>query len=371
MMTRLPSTSSVTTARSELLAEHQRVMAELAAETETAESPAELLAAQVRDRLEQECRSALVQLDREFEQCLERDRLQALRPVGCCCLGVGGTGHLLPFFPVPLWSQWCWCPEAEVMQAAVREHNAKVEAMRAGEEAAAVATEQALRMARANLPQRLAGLTFGHFEGDPAKRLALDAVRSLTPDRPGRGIYLHGGVGTGKTTLAALAVRKWIDEGGTALFLPVSELLDMLRPGGREMAEDVAESQAGLMQRMLSTGLLVLDDMGTERVTGWSRERLFLVINRRYDAGRLTVMTSNYSLGQMAKRLAGQDEPVEGNRIAWRIQETCELIELGGKNYRERSGDRPAPSSRNGPRHLAAVGVRLPYADDSIEDLPL
>jgi DNA replication protein DnaC len=347
------------------------VLAELAAEAEQIESPAEMLLAQVRDRIEQECRTALRQLDAELAMALERDRLMALRPTGCVCLGVGGTGHLLPFVSYVLWSTWCVCPESLAQQAEAARVDAEICAEREQDEARRAAAEQAERLHRANLPVRLAGLTFADFQGDPGKETALAAIRALAPGGPNRGVYLYGGVGTGKTTLAALAVRHWVQDGGAALFLTISELFDMLRPGGREMAEEVAESQAALMQRLLSTGLLVLDDMGTERVTGWSRERLFLVINRRYDAGRLTIMTSNFSLGLMAKRLAGTDEPVEGNRIAWRIQETCELIELGGENYRDRSSRGARSSSQTTPRQLAAAGARLPYADDSVEELPL
>lgn len=354
-MTRLPSTSSVIQSRAEILAAHERFVAELEAESERMETPAEVLAAQVRDRLEQEARAALAFLDDQLVLALERDRLMALRPAGCVCLGVGGTGHLLPFVSYVLWSTWCVCPESLEQQAIAKRVDAETSAEHKQEAADRVAAERAERLHRANLPVRLAGLTFHHFEGDPGKATALATLEELTPAGPNRGVYLYGGVGTGKTTLAALAVRQWVENGGTALFLTVSELLDMLRPGGREMAEEVAESQAALMQRLFSTGLLVLDDMGTERVTGWSRERLFLVINRRYDAGRLTIMTSNYSLGEMAKRLAGTDEPVEGNRIAWRIQETCELIELGGENYRDRSG-RGGPGNHPKPRQLAAVG---------------
>lgn len=350
---------------------HERVLAELAAEADQLDTPAERLAVEIRDRLELECRTALAQLDDELVLALERDRLQALRPAGCVCLGVGGTGHLLPFVSYVLWATWCSCPESLVQQAEARRVDAQVGAELEEDAAKLAAAELAERMHRANLPRRLAALTFADFEGDPGKALALAALREVSPGSTIRGFYLHGGVGTGKTTLAALAARQWVQRGGAALFLTLSELLDMLRPGGREMAEEVAESQADLMQRLLGTGLLVLDDLGTERVTGWSRERLFLVLNRRYDAGRLTIMTSNYSLGEMALRLAGNDERIEGDRIAWRIKETCDLIEVGGQNYRDRSGKRAAPDRSNGTRQLAAASVRLPYADDSIEELPL
>ncbi len=364
-MTRLPSTTSATSQRAEILAAHERVLAELESETATTESPAELLQAQVRDTLERELRASLAQLDDELVVCAERDRLQMLRPAGCVCLGAGGTGYLLPFVSYVLWSTWCSCPEAVALRSVAAQVDAEILAEGADELMRRAAAEQALRMERANLPRRLESLSFDDFHGDDGKARALEVLEAIAPHGSGRGAYLSGGVGTGKTTLVALAARQWVQKGGTALFLPISELLDMLRPGGREMAEEVAASQADLMARLLGTGLLVLDDLGTERVTGWSRERLFLVLNRRYDAGRPTLMTSNYSLGQMATRLAGHDERIEGDRIAWRIKETCELVEVGGRNYRER------PARSNGRAASVGAGARLPFADDGVERLEL
>ena len=67
---------------------------------------------------------------------------------------------------------------------------------------------------------------------------------------------------------------------------------------------------------------------------------LFALIGRRHDHGLPTIITSNYSLGETAARLAGDADPVEGDRIAWRIQEMGEVIEVRGRNLRapERPG---------------------------------
>lgn len=331
---RLPSTSSVTSQRAELELGHRRVLAELEHEMEQAEPDAVLAAAKLGAKLEREHQAAIEILDRQIQDGDERDRMLQLRPSGCVCLGTGGTGQLLPFVSYVLWEFWCVCPESLAMQAIAAKVDAEVRAIQADEDAKLAAAQTAGRIARANLPRRLAELTWRDFEGDPGKQRALAHLRHIVPGGHQRGAFLFGGLGTGKSTLAALACRQWAKAGGESLYLVVSELLEMLRPGGQDMAEDVASSQSDLMQRLLGTGLLVLDDIGANTATGWVRERLFMIVNRRYDHNRMTILTSNYDLFAMAKRLAGQDDRIEGERIAWRIKETCEIVEVGGQNYR-------------------------------------
>lgn len=372
-LTRLPSTTASQQRRAELEARHRRALAELESDASGSETPPESLAETIRDQLEQQHSVGLLELDLLIADCAERDRIQAGRPAGCICLGAGGTGYLLPFVSYPLWSSWCSCPDGEELRAEARRVDAEIEAERADEQARRKAAELAIRIERANLPPRLGELDFDDFDGDEGKAEAVGHLRGLDPTNVGpggrvrepgarsnRGAYLFGPVGTGKSTLAALAVRHWVQAGGSALFLPVSELLDMLRPGGREMAEEVADSQSELMQRLLGTGLLVLDDLGAQRETGWTRERLFLIVNRRYDAGRLTIITSNYSLGEMAARLAGNDERIEGDRIAWRIREVCELIRVDGENYRARPESTRGTRKRQRPVAVANGVLELP-----------
>jgi DNA replication protein DnaC/primosomal protein DnaI len=320
--------------------------AELAAEVAAIEGGP--LAIELQKRLRAEADLAMMRIDLQISQAVERDQLQAERPEGCVCLGVGGTGHLLPGVRHLLWSTWCVCPESLELQETARAIDRDMRREQVEQRAADQAAELAERMQRANLPKRLdqSGLTLGSFDGDAGKGAAVEAIRMLrTGSQPG-GLYLFGPVGTGKSTLAALAARGWVEQGGTAFFVPVAHLLDMLRPGGQEMAEDVAESQAALKTRLTNVGLLVLDDIGAERVTGWSRERLLVVINTRYDELRPTIYTSNWDLDAMSHRLSGGDDEIEGDRIAWRIKQSCDLVLVGGRNYRAGPPTRPLSEAR-------------------------
>lgn len=66
-------------------------------------------------------------------------------------------------------------------------------------------------------------------------------------------------------------------------FLPVVELLDHLRPGGPEHA----------LADLMNVGMLIVDDLGSERPTDWTSERLYALVNRRWMEEAPTVFTSN------------------------------------------------------------------------------
>lgn len=132
-------------------------------------------------------------------------------------------------------------------------------------------------------PQRFynAALDWIEAQHGAAQAAELREWGALAP-RP--NLVLLGPVGTGKTGAAIAACRDdWFERGVDLLFLPLIELLDELRPGGDDQAFD----------RLVFAERLIVDDLGTERPTDWTRERVEAVINRRWLEERPTIVTSN------------------------------------------------------------------------------
>lgn len=82
-----------------------------------------------------------------------------------------------------------------------------------------------------------------------------------------------------------------------------------------------------LLARLRSTGLLIIDDIHQEKGSEWVREQLFITVNYRYEQGLPTIVTSNFSIEDIAERYNGQ--------IASRLIETCEIIEFTGEDRRQ------------------------------------
>ena len=106
-------------------------------------------------------------------------------------------------------------------------------------------------------------------------------------------LVIVGPVGVGKTWAACAAVRGLISSGVSVEFWPLVELFEALRPNGDETVHD----------RIASVDVLILDDLGAERPTDWSNERLYSILNRRWLDQRPTVATTNLQSKELAETL--------------------------------------------------------------------
>jgi DNA replication protein DnaC len=117
-------------------------------------------------------------------------------------------------------------------------------------------------------------------------------------DRP--WLFLYGTKGTGKTHLAAAIGNERLQRGQPAIFMVVPDLLDHLRatfnPNSDTTYDDLFES-------LKNTQLLILDDLGTQSASPWAREKLFQLINHRYNHRIPTVITMNMEAEEIDSRL--------------------------------------------------------------------
>ena len=113
-------------------------------------------------------------------------------------------------------------------------------------------------------------------------------------------LILKGGYGCGKTHLAAAISNYRIANGQPVLFVVVPDLLDHLR------ATYAPTSQVSFDKRfeeVREAPLLILDDLGTQSSTPWAQEKLYQILNYRYNARLPTVVTTNHELEEIDLRL--------------------------------------------------------------------
>lgn len=113
-------------------------------------------------------------------------------------------------------------------------------------------------------------------------------------------LVLFGNNGSGKTHLAAAIANALLDRHWPVLFASVPDLLDHLRSTfgpNSEIAYDMR------FETIRDVPLLVLDDLGTENTTPWAREKLYQIINHRYNSRLSTVITSNRNPEDIEKRI--------------------------------------------------------------------
>jgi DNA replication protein DnaC len=189
--------------------------------------------------------------------------------------------------------------------------------------------------------ERLRSMTFQSFsvsgmevEPNESLREALRLARGFAAE-PSGWLALLGVPGCGKTHLAAAIANELLARGTAACFVTVPDLLDYLRatysPDSKVRYDRVFEAVRG-------AGVLILDDLGAQSSTPWAQEKLFQILNYRYNAKLATVITSNLTLDDHEARL----------RSRMLDPAICNYLLIQASPYRLESGTRPSGLKRSG-----------------------
>jgi len=157
--------------------------------------------------------------------------------------------------------------------------------------------------------QLLNDRSFGNFSLREPEHLDSDEQMSLEnafkstqefAEAPHGWLVLMGGYGTGKTHLAAAIGNYRKGMGDDPVFVVVPDLLDHLRA---TFGPNSNVSYDELFQRVKTAPILILDDMGTQSATPWAREKLYQILNERYNAKLPTVITTSEKLEDLDSRI--------------------------------------------------------------------
>jgi DNA replication protein DnaC len=181
------------------------------------------------------------------------------------------------------------------------------------------------------IPKRYRGVSFERPPISDIARSAPDQIQLIrryvraVGERldTGRGLWIQGDVGTGKTTLAMLVSKAALDAGRSVAIYSLPRLLNLLR--------ESMQSDGGildLLDRLSAVDLLHVDDLGAENSTDWVLEQLYSIVNSRYEAQRAIVATTNLMPDELSDRL--------GPRTVSRLVEICgNPIPLWGEDKRQ------------------------------------
>lgn len=128
---------------------------------------------------------------------------------------------------------------------------------------------------------------------------ALEAAQAYA-ENPRGWLVLVGASGSGKTHLAAAIANRCIEQGISVFFMVVPDLLDHLRATFAPSSETTYDE---LFEQVRNVPLLVLDDLGTQSCSPWATEKLFQVLNHRFNSQLPTVVTTNVTLEKLDESL--------------------------------------------------------------------
>lgn len=139
------------------------------------------------------------------------------------------------------------------------------------------------------------------------------------------GLLFTGGVGTGKTFYAGCIANYLLDKGKNVLFTSLGHVIST------EFAE-----YGNMLRYIQEAELVIFDDVGAERDTSFAWERAFDAIDRRVRSNKPMIITTNFSVREMAMA------ELREKRVYDRILGACEIVVFSGTSVRPKEKKKKA-----------------------------
>jgi DNA replication protein DnaC len=179
------------------------------------------------------------------------------------------------------------------------------------------------------IPKKYRGVSFDRPPITEMPAASVQVVRAYLRNldqrlEEGRGLWLYGDVGTGKTTLAMLVSKTALEAGRSVAIYSLPRLLAEIRDTYEEGSR---HSYTDLLDRLAEVDLLHVDDVGTEKTSPWVLEQLYAIVNSRYEEQKSIVLTTNLDRDELAEQI--------NPRTVSRLEEMCEELPLFGSDHRK------------------------------------
>jgi primosomal protein DnaI len=187
------------------------------------------------------------------------------------------------------------------------------------------------------VPRDILQATFADFDGDSGRLDAVDKAATFLmnyeKNSRQKGIYFYGKFGVGKSYLLGALANELAKKRISSMIVYVPELL-------REMKSAIADSTLnGKIEALKKEPILMLDDIGAEAVSSWTRDEVLgPILQFRMLENLPTFFTSNFNFQELEHHLTysqrGEEERIKARRIMERIRSLCDPVLVDGPNRR-------------------------------------
>lgn len=173
------------------------------------------------------------------------------------------------------------------------------------------------------------------YYNDKARIELLSYLKLFMEEYPNKkGIYLSGSFGTGKSYI----LNALLNELSRKNIKCVSIYYPLLLKRLKDSFNSKNESYEQVYNELINSDILLIDDIGAENNTPWSRDEVLGgILQSRMDNKKITFFTSNFTLDELENHLSETStstDKIKARRIIERIKELTVQISLIGENRR-------------------------------------
>ncbi|WP_280769877.1 primosomal protein DnaI [Salipaludibacillus daqingensis] len=191
------------------------------------------------------------------------------------------------------------------------------------------------------IPKEMTEVSFEDFHEDHPSRMkaytkAMAFCADVKPGEVGKGLYIHGPFGVGKTFLVGAIANYLAEEETTTMIVYAPDFF-------RELKNGISDgSYQGKMDMVKKAPVLILDDIGAETMSNWIRDDILgALLQFRMMEKLPTIFTSNFDLNELEIHLSSTQrggvervDQLKAKRILERIKYLNEVIDMKGENKR-------------------------------------
>lgn len=156
-------------------------------------------------------------------------------------------------------------------------------------------------------------------------------IKNYEEDKNLKGLYLHGSFGAGKSYLISAMLNELAKKGYQSVIIFYPDFL-------RSLKENFNGDFEKRMYTVIHTPLLLIDDIGAENLTAWSRDEILAsILQYRMDNNLPTFFTSNLNMEELEEHLSiskNKEDVLKAKRIIERIKKLTDSLEMISVNLR-------------------------------------
>ena len=171
-------------------------------------------------------------------------------------------------------------------------------------------------------------LNFENFNSNSENELAIaiakDYVNKNITSANTNGLIIMGESGVGKTHLAASIANKLIENDKIVLMGRLTTLLDMIK----ETFKDNTKSENELIELYSNVDMIIIDDLGTEKISNWALEKLYTIIENRNENRLPIIITTRFDKQGLIERFSQSQDEQLVDAIISKLYQMCYGVTL-------------------------------------------